>query len=355
MTADAFVPPAVLAQLRACAARPVHAYLFVGAPGSGKRAAATQFAAMLQCANGGEDACETCERVWNGRHPDVFVFEREGASLTMDQAREVSRLSARTSTEGGPTVIVLPELQLARDAVPALLKTIEEPSGRTVFLVLADFLPPELATIASRCALVEFPPLNEAQVAAALVAGGVSPAEAHQAAALAGGRLDRARLLAGDPEAVARYEAWRSVPAKLDGTGATVAALVDDLLALLKKSASTLTARQQSEIEELARANSGAVGKVPASVSRAAGKLGAAELEARHKREQRRQRTDELRAGLAALASAYRDRAGTGAIAAGAAAEAVSVIDGFSADLAYNPGEQLGLQALFVRLGRIVL
>lgn len=313
-----------------------------------------QFAAMLQCAGGGEDGCETCERVWNGRHPDVFVFEREGASLTMDQAREVSRLSARTSSEGGPTVIVLPELQLARDAVPALLKTIEEPSGRTVFVVLADFLPPELVTIASRCALIELPLLSEGQVVAALVADGVAEPEAVQAAILAAGRLDRARLLAGDPDAVARYEAWRSVPARLDGSGSTVAALVDELLALLKNSASTLLARQQSEMEELVSANTAAIGKAPAALSRSTGKLGTVELETRHKREQRRQRTDELRAGLAALAGAYRDRAVSGVISAGAAAAAVRAIDGFSADLAYNPGEQLGLQALFVRLGRVV-
>lgn len=353
MSGTAAGPVELEAVLRNAARRPVHAYMFVGPPGSGKMAAAKYFAAMLQCSGGGADGCETCERVLRGRHPDVFVFEREGVSLTIDQAREVSRLSARTSTEGGPTVVVLPEVHLARDAAPALLKTIEEPSGHTVFVVLADFVPAELVTIASRCVVIEFPPLSEDRVVATLVSQGVERAGAEQAARLAGGRLDRARLLAEDPGALARYEAWRSVPGRLDGSGATIASLVQELLALLEESATPLLARQAGEMEQLVSGNTAAVGKAPTAVARSASKLGTADLEARHKREQRRQRTDELRAGLAALAGAYRDRAVSGAVVAGAAAEAVRLIDGFSADLAYNPGEQLGLQALLVRLERV--
>ena len=72
--------------LRAAAAKPVHAYLFVGPPGSGKLAAAREFAAMLLCPNGGEDGCDTCRRVRDGAHPDVAFFEREGAAMSIDQA-----------------------------------------------------------------------------------------------------------------------------------------------------------------------------------------------------------------------------------------------------------------------------
>ena len=78
-----------------------------------------------------------------------------------------------------------------------------------------------------------------------------------------------------------------------------------------------------------------------------------ARLEERHRREQRRQRTDELRTGLAALAGAYRDRAVSGTLSPARAAEAVGLIDGLSADLVYNPGELLAVQALLVRLDRL--
>jgi DNA polymerase-3 subunit delta' len=84
-----------------------------------------------------------------------------------------------------------------------------------------------------------------------------------------------------------------------------------------------------------------------------AARAGARDLEERHRREQRRQRTDELRTGLAALARAYRDRSAAGALPADRAAAAVALVDGLSADLAFNPGEQLALQALFVRLDRL--
>ena len=118
--------------LRAAVARPVHAYLFVGPPGAGKLTAAMAFAAMLLCPRGGDDGCDTCRRVLEGLHPDVFVLEREGAALSIEQAREVSRISARSSlrrwTFGGHLALTL---HLAREAVPALLKTIEEPPGGT--------------------------------------------------------------------------------------------------------------------------------------------------------------------------------------------------------------------------------
>ena len=84
------------------------------------------------------------------------MVEREGPALSIDQAREVSRISARSSLEGGRSVVILPDLHLARETVPALLKTVEEPPGSTVFIGLAEFVPPELETIASRSARVDF-------------------------------------------------------------------------------------------------------------------------------------------------------------------------------------------------------
>ncbi|MGH9106086.1 MAG: ATP-binding protein [Acidimicrobiales bacterium] len=344
---------AAVRAIRAAAAKPVHAYLLVGPPGTGKMMAARAFAAMLLCPGGGEDGCDVCRRAAEGAHPDLVVVEREGAALSIEQAREVTRVTAHSSVEGGRTVVILPDLHLAADAAPALLKTMEEPPGHVVFLALADFVPPPLATVASRCARIDFVPLSEPEVAGALVAEGVPAAKAASVAALAGGRLDRARLLASDPGAEERRRAWEVVPARLDGSGATVAALVDELTELLKASAEPLAARQEAEMSAVLERTQHELGSAPQRLAQNAVRSAARSLEERHRREQRRQRTDELRNGLAALARAYSERAASGRMGAARAAQAVALIDALSADLAFNPGEQLALQALFVRLERL--
>jgi DNA polymerase-3 subunit delta' len=143
------------------------------------------------------------------------------------------------------------------------------------------------------------------------------------------------------------------VPARLDGSGATVALLAEELLDHLKRSAEPLVSRQEAERARVLENNAEKVGTVPAKLAQSAMRAGISELEERQKREQRRQRTDELRSGLAALARAYRDRAVAGTLPAPSAAEAVRLIDGLSADLAFNLGEQLAVQALLVRLDRL--
>jgi DNA polymerase-3 subunit delta' len=340
--------------LRAAASNPVHAYLLVGPPGAGKMAAAYWFAALVLCPGRGDDDCEVCGRVARGTHPDLVVFEREGPAITIAQAREVSRVAALGPVEAERKVIVVPDLHLAREAAPALLKTIEEPPPSTIFILLAELVPPELATVASRCVRVDLRPLREEEITAALEADGVPADRAGVLARLSLGRLDRARLLASDPEALARREAWASVPARLDATGYTIAQVAKELLKSVESSSTPLLARQEAELAEAASQEASSVrvnGK--ATRSRLKDRSILKELEDRHRREQRRQRTDELRTGLAVLAGAYRDRAIAGAIPAHCAAQAVELIDGLSADLAYNPGELLALQALLVRLGRL--
>ncbi|MDA8063487.1 MAG: DNA polymerase III subunit delta' [Actinomycetota bacterium] len=342
-----------IAALRAASARPVHAYLFVGPPGTGKRRAATAFAAALLCPDGGDATCDSCRRVLAGVHPDLVVVEREGASISVDSARAVSRLAARSPVEGRRKILVLEDFHLVRDAGPALLKTIEEPPPSTVFVVLADLVPPELVTIASRCVRVDFRPIPVGEVAAILVGEGVEPDRAAELAEVADGRLDRARLLAADPEVEVRRAAWRSVPTRLDGTGATAAAVAAQLVGLLEASVAPLVARQAEELADLEGRSARAVavnGKAGRS-ARSAAAAGAKDLEARHRREVRRQRTDELRMGLGVLAGAYRDRL-VDPSARTAALDAIAAIDSLGRDLAYNPGEQLALEALMLRLGR---
>jgi DNA polymerase III subunit delta' len=370
--ADVPGQPRAVAALSAAASRPVHAYLLVGPPGTGKLAAATRFAASLLVDPSVVDssvvdssvvdssvadssvAGDIRRRVLAGIHPDVITVEREGPAITIDTAREVARLAARSPVEGSRKVLILPDFHLVREAGPALLKTIEEPPPSTIFVILAEHLPPELVTIASRCVRIDFSALSPGLVAEVLIGEGVAPELAAELAAVAGGRLDRARLLATDPSFEARRQAWREVPDRLDGSGATAAAVADHLVGLLDESVIPLQARQAAELAALEESNARALevnGKVGRS-GRSGIKAGVREMEERHKRELRRQRTDELRTGLATLAGVYRDRLHSGGRPA-RAIEAVGLIDGLAADLAYNPGEDLALLALLVRLGRL--
>src|SRR5579875_558126 len=331
---DVAAQPAAVAALQAAAARPVHAYLLVGAPGTGVREAATAFAACL-LSPGGEPTPDAVARVAAGVHP------------------EVTRLAARSPVEGERKVLILDDFHLVKDAGPALLKTIEEPPPSTIFVILAEHVPPELVTIASRCVRVDFPPLSYEQIVAALVADQIEPEQAEALAEASGGRLDRARLLASDPGWGPRGAAWASVPGRLDGSGAVAATIADELVGLLDASVSPLQSRQAAELAALEERNRRAAevnGKVGRG-ARGAGNAGVRELEERHRRELRRQRTDELRSGLATLAGAYRDRLAD-PMTRPAAVEAIAAIDKLGADLEHNPGELLALQALLVRVGR---
>ena len=340
-----------VANLRAAVAAPVHAYLLVGPPGSGKRTAAAAFAAALLCPQGGCGSCDVCRRALAWNHPDLILVERAGPSITVDQAREVRRLALRSPNEESRKVLVLIDFHLVREAASVLLKVLEEPPASTVFVILAEQVSPELTTIASRCVRVDFGPLTNDQLVSALSAEGVDRRLAERVAPVSGGRLDRARLLADDPDFGARRHAWRSVPGRLDGTGATVALVAADLAALLGSAGvAALEARQAAERAELEE-------RVERTGERGAGRKVLAD---RHKRELRRLRHDELRFGLATLAGVYGEALATGTADPKACVEAVAAIQSAAEAMIRNPTESLLLQALLLRLppvrdGRAIL
>ncbi len=325
--------------LRAAAFHPVHAYLLVGPSGSGKRAAARAFAAALLCPDGGDGTCRDCRLTLAESHPDLHVFERVGGSITVDQAREMTRVANLYPVERPRQVLIATDLELVRDAAPALLKTIEEPPASTVFVLLAAAVPPELGTIASRCVVVELAPLSVDDLVAALVARGVDPVPAAAAAAAASGRLDRAELLAEDPGFVARQALWRSVPQRLDGTGATIAVLVDELLSATDTVLVPLQRRHAGELAELEDGNRLVKGRPSTRSARR-------DVDERQKRQLRRARIDELKAGLATLAAAYRDRVVDGR----ATVPVFAALRSATEAIVRNPNEQLLLQALLIRL-----
>ena len=330
--------------LRASVRAPVESYLFVGAVGSGKRDSALAFAAALVCPYGGCGDCASCREALAERHPDVVVVERSGASITVAEAQSVIALAQRTPTAGTCQVIILVDFHLVAQAAPALLKTIEEPPSSTTFIVIAEYVPPSLVTIASRCLTVSFTVLTESSIVEALVRDGVDEQAAHVAASGAGGRLDRARLLALDEGFVARQDRWRAVPERLDGSGATVAVLAAELYAAADELVNVVKEQQDAEMTAL----------VEESTKFGERRIqGRQAIEDRYKREQRRVRTDEIRAGLAILAAVYRARLVSAAMPThrvhGVTA-ALAAIDAASAALIRNPNELLLLQHLLIDL-----
>lgn len=348
MWADVVGQDEAVAQLRAAAGAPVHAYLFVGPPGSGRRTAARAFAAaVLSAGTADPDAADRHRRLALAeQHPDLTVVERKGASIPVGDREHPEEGSARWVVQRAPlspvdadrSVYVLLDFHLVRDAAAVLLKTIEEPPDHVVFVVVADEITPELVTIASRCVQVHFHAIGASLIADKLVAEGVAPDLAASAAEAALGSIDRARLLVGDPRLGVRRDAWRAVPDRLDGTGATAAEVAAELAAIIDDAQGPLDERHRAELDELAA-------RVAVTGERGSGRK---DLEARQRREARRLRTDELRFGFATLSQRYRDHLADAdprpsLEALGALRDAAEALD-------RNPNEALLLQALLLRL-----
>ena len=333
--------PGVVGALQAAAVAPVHAYLLQGDGGAGLQVARS-FAAALLCPDGGCGECRDCRLALAGEHPDALTYIPEGAFLQKGDGEEIIRLAMRSPTEGARKVLVLAEMHRVQAVGPMLLKTVEEPPASTVFVVLADHVPPELVTIASRCVRIDVPPMREEAIVAALVAGGVDQEQAGVVAAAAMGDLDRARVLLEDEALAGRRAAWWSIPDRLDGSGAAVAALVDEVRDLMSRSMAAVEAVHAREVTELEAwvAEHGERGS------------GRRKLVERQKQETRRHRTEELRFGLATLAARYRG-ALTGAHVAGAV-RSVQELDRTAEAVPRNPNEALLLQALLLRLSPLV-
>jgi DNA polymerase-3 subunit delta' len=335
--------PDAVAALQVAVKAPVHAYLLVGPPGVGLREAGLVLAGALLCPQGGCGECAHCRGALEGTHRDLSIFERRGASVSVGQLQEAVQRSLRSPSTAERHVLLLNELHLIGTAAPVVLKALEEPPPTTVFIVLAESVPPELVTIASRCARIDLRPLEPATVRDVLVREGIDPERAQAAAVASAGRLDRARLLSRDAGFAARYTLWREAGLGSGRSGAEIASLSASLLASIEEPLTELAAAQREELASL-----------QAEAQRRGETLrGRTEIDARHRREQRRARTDELRAGLQALAASYRDRLTVGQPSPAVVrivAEAVSAIDLISNELVRNPNEALLIQGLLLRL-----
>ncbi len=282
-----------------------HAWLFTGPPGSGRSTAARAFAAALQCARGGCGECEACHTALAGTHADVEVVNTRKLSIGVDDARALVSRAARHPAGGRWQVMVVEDAdRLTDQAGNALLKAVEEPTPRTVWLLCAPSVDDVLPTVRSRCRHLSLRTPPSSAVAEVLQRrDGVDPAMAAFAARAAQGHIGRARRLALDEDARLRRHAVLRLPLSLQElSGALRAAgdLVEAATAEADEQAATLAA---DEAEGMRRAlGVGAGGKQPAGAAAAL-----KDLEGEQKKRATRTKRDSIDRALVDLAGFYRD------------------------------------------------
>ncbi len=179
----------------------VHAYLFTGPRGVGKRTLAAQCAMALLCAGDAKPcfSCPPCIRFLAGTHPDVKVITGE-KSIGVDVIREAVRLTGEHAYEGGLRVILIERAEkMTAQAQNCLLKTLEEPPGDTVFLLTAEEGSSLLPTVVSRCRQRPIPPWTQEEMEAVLVKNGVPEERVEDLFLSSGGSIGTALALYRDP------------------------------------------------------------------------------------------------------------------------------------------------------------
>jgi DNA polymerase-3 subunit delta' len=288
-----------------------HAWLFTGPPGSGRSVAARAFAAALQCAQGGCGVCPECHTTLSGTHADVRSVVPDGLSISVEEMRTLVLRAAGAPTGGRWQVVLIEDAdRLTEKASNALLKAVEEPSPRTVFLLCTPSTHPDdvSVTIRSRCRVVTLRTPSADSIADMLVRrDGVEPGLAAWVAAASQGHVGRARRLSRDPEARKRREAVLAVPRRLTGIGAcfdAAAALIAATDAEATANVSEVDAKERAELEMALGA--GGTGKGAATAMR--GSAGALkDLERKQKSRATRAKRDALDRALVDLAGFYRD------------------------------------------------
>jgi DNA polymerase-3 subunit delta' len=191
-----------------------HSWLFTGPPGSGRSNAAVAFAAALLCEKGGCSTCINCTSVTDGSHADIELIRTEGLSIKVDEIRELITRTSWSPSVGNYRVVVIDDAdRLTESAANALLKVIEEPGARTVWLLCAPTLTDVLPTIRSRCRHLTLRTPSVKAVAKLLIErDGIDPELAEFASTAAQGHVGRAKYLATNEEARKTREKILNIP-----------------------------------------------------------------------------------------------------------------------------------------------
>jgi DNA polymerase III subunit delta' len=169
--------------------------IFSGPPGIGKRRLADSFARALNCTEASAaarpcDRCASCNKATRGNHPDVQAIEPAAnrAAISIQQIREMIAELGMKPYEGRRRVTIIEQADgLSVDAMNSLLKSLEEPPGDAVIILLAVRPSLLISTIHSRCQHLRLTPLSLDEVEGCLRAEGLSPGEAHERARFASG------------------------------------------------------------------------------------------------------------------------------------------------------------------------
>ncbi|MFG2641321.1 DNA polymerase III subunit delta' [Streptomyces sp. NPDC048370] len=311
--ADTFVTAHAAGEPVAEASKMTHAWLFTGPPGSGRATAARAFAAALQCVSpdralGGAPGCgfcDGCHTALVGTHADVEVVRTDLLSIGVKETRELVRRAQLSPAGGRWQVIVLEDAdRLTEGAGNVLLKAVEEPAPRTVWLLCAPSLEDVLPTIRSRCRhlTLRTPPVDA--VADVLVRrDGIDPQVAAAAARATQGHIDRARRLATDERARARRAVVLKLPQRVGDIGGCLKAaqeLIDAAGEDAKQVAEEVDTKETEEMK--AALGGGQGGRMPRGTAGAM-----KELEERQKRRKTRTQRDSLDLALTDLTGFYRD------------------------------------------------
>jgi DNA polymerase-3 subunit delta' len=314
--------------LAAARAGMTHSWLFTGPAGAGRADAARAFAAALTCEHAGTGQpgcgeCVGCHTVLTDTAADLRTVRAEGLSLGVHDVRALVRDAASAPTSGRYRILLVEEAdRLTDSAANALLKALEEPAARSVFLLCAPSVDDVMPTIRSRCRVVALRVPTADDLLAALLRDGVDEQAAHVASRAAQGHLGRARLLGTDEQARARRAQVLALPGRL-GRVADCLAAAGDLVAAAGADAEAANAeRDEAEAEALRTAlgvgttSSGSAGKTRRATKSAPkekammvrGAAGALkDLEKSQKSRGRRTVLDSLDRALLDLAGLYRD------------------------------------------------
>lgn len=282
-----------------------HAWLLTGPPGSGRSNAARAFAAALQCERGGCGACNPCRTSLSGAHPDVTLLRTEQLSIGVDEVRDLVRRAAMSPTLGRHQVIVVEDAdRVTERGADALLKAVEEPAPRTVWVLCAPTPQDVVITIRSRARNVSLTTPSEAAITALLIERDGVPSEmAAHAARVAQGHIGRAKAIARSEDARRRRAEILRIPTQLITLGACLQAATNVVEAATAEAAEATADLDVAERTALSEAlGVGTKGAKPRH-SQAALR----DLEDQQKARAKRIQRDSLDRVLSELTSYYRD------------------------------------------------